>query len=130
VAIARLTEDGALLLSAESLCFKSWTSFQLFLTIFAQGCGVAGYGIDWAVISGINAYPAWYNYSGVASSGVTFGTISALMNIGNFREAPFMSFADTNRSKGHQFRWECTCYSNRSHTSLYSQHVHVVSYLP
>jgi hypothetical protein len=103
VAIARLTEDGALLLSAESLCFKSWTSFQLFLTMFAQGCGVAGYGIDWAVISGINAYPAWYTYFGVASSGVTFGTINALMNIGNFRETPFMSFADTIGRSGINF---------------------------
>jgi hypothetical protein len=46
VAIARLTEDDVLLLSAESLRFKSWTSFRLFRMMFVQGCGMAGYGID------------------------------------------------------------------------------------
>jgi MFS family permease len=62
-----------------------------------------GYDIDWAVISGINAFPAWNTYFGVASSGVTFGTINALMNIGNFRETPFLSFADTIGRRGIKF---------------------------
>lgn len=103
VAIARLTEDDVLLLSAESLRFKSWTSFRLFLMMFVLGCGMAGYGIDWAVISGINAYPAWHTYFGVASSGVTYGTINALRIIGNFCGAPFMTFADVVGRRGINF---------------------------
>lgn len=71
--------------------------------MFVQGCGMASYDIDWAVISGINAYPAWNTYFGVASSGITFGTINALMNIGNFRETPFMSLADTIGRRGIKF---------------------------
>lgn len=103
VAIARLTEDDLLLLSAESLRFKSWTSFRLFLMMFVQGCGQAGYGIDWAVISGINAYPAWHHYFGFPSAGATFGTINALMTIGSFCGAPFMSFADIIGRRGINF---------------------------
>jgi MFS family permease len=71
--------------------------------MFVQGCGMAGYGIDWAVISGINAYPAWHTYFGVASSGVTYGTINALMTIGNFCGAPFIAFADVIGRRGINF---------------------------
>ena len=59
VAIARLTEEDFMLLARESLRFKSWTTFRLFLIMVVQGCNQAGYGIDWAVISGINAFDQW-----------------------------------------------------------------------
>jgi hypothetical protein len=59
VTIARLTEEDLFALSQESLRFKSWTSFRIFLIMFVQGCNQAGYGIDWAVISGINAFVPW-----------------------------------------------------------------------
>jgi len=54
VAIARITDEELFLLSQESLRFKSWTGFRLCLVMFVQGCGMAGYGIDWSVIGGIN----------------------------------------------------------------------------
>jgi hypothetical protein len=39
----------------------------------------------------------------VASSGVTYGTINALMTIGNFRGAPFMAFAEIIDGRGINF---------------------------
>lgn len=59
ITIARLTEEDIFALSQESLRFKSWTTFRLFLIMIVQGCNQAGYGIDWAVISGINAFDPW-----------------------------------------------------------------------
>jgi hypothetical protein len=56
IVIARITDEELFELSQESLQFKSWTSFRLFLMMFVQGCGMAGYGIDWTVISGINNF--------------------------------------------------------------------------
>jgi len=56
ITIARLTDEDLFTLSRESLRFKSWTSFRIFLIMLVQGCNQAGYGIDWAVISGINAF--------------------------------------------------------------------------
>jgi hypothetical protein len=47
VVIARLTEEDLCNLSAESLRFKSWTTFRLALIMFVQGCNQAGYGVDW-----------------------------------------------------------------------------------
>lgn len=47
VVIARLTEDDIFALSQESLRFKSWTTFRLFLVMFVMGCNQAGYGLDW-----------------------------------------------------------------------------------
>ncbi|KAF7926829.1 uncharacterized protein EAE98_006214 [Botrytis deweyae] len=103
VTIARLTEEDLFLLSQESLQFKSWTSFRVFLMMFVQGCGAAGYGIDWAVISGINAFKPWHTYFGFGTSGVTYGTLNALMTIGTICGAPFMAFADIIGRRGINF---------------------------
>ncbi|KAK6610386.1 sugar transporter [Botrytis cinerea] len=103
VTIARLTEEDLFLLSQESLQFKSWTSFRIFLMMFVQGCGAAGYGIDWAVISGINAFKPWHTYFGFGTSGVTYGTLNALMTIGTICGAPFMAFADIIGRRGINF---------------------------
>jgi MFS family permease len=103
VVIARLTEEDVFLLSQESLRFKSWTTFRIFLMMFVQGCNQAGYGIDWAVISGINAFKPWHTYFGFGSSGVTYGTLNALMTIGTVCGAPFMAFADIIGRRGINF---------------------------
>ncbi|EKD20139.1 uncharacterized protein L3040_002188 [Drepanopeziza brunnea f. sp. 'multigermtubi'] len=50
VVLARLTEDDVYALSQDSLHFKSWTSFRIFLLMLVMGCNQAGYGIDWTVI--------------------------------------------------------------------------------
>ncbi|RAL64150.1 hypothetical protein DID88_002043 [Monilinia fructigena] len=101
--IARLTEEDLFILSQESLQFKSWTTFRLFLMMFVQGCGAAGFGIDWAVISGINAFKPWHAYFGFGTSGVTYGTLNALMTIGTVCGAPFMAFADIIGRRGINF---------------------------
>lgn len=59
VVIARLTEEDLWTLSQESLRIRSKTGFRISLIMFVQGCNQAGYGIDWAVISGINAFTQW-----------------------------------------------------------------------
>ena len=56
VAIARITDEELFNLSAESLRWKSWTGFRIFLFMIVQGCCMAGYGIDWTVIGGINNF--------------------------------------------------------------------------
>ncbi|KAH7309323.1 MFS sugar transporter-like protein [Rhexocercosporidium sp. MPI-PUGE-AT-0058] len=103
VVIARLTEEDVFALSQESLRFKSWTSFRLALIMFVMGCNQAGYGIDWAVIGGINAYPAWHSYFGFGTSGATFGTINALMTIGTVCGAPFLALSDVIGRRGINF---------------------------
>ncbi|PQE08342.1 MFS sugar transporter protein [Rutstroemia sp. NJR-2017a WRK4] len=103
VVIARLTEEDVFLLSQESLRFKSWTTFRIFLMMVVQGCNQAGYGIDWAVISGINAFKPWHTYFGFGTSGVTYGTLNALMTIGTVCGAPFMAFADIIGRRGINF---------------------------
>ncbi|ESZ95792.1 putative MFS sugar transporter protein [Sclerotinia borealis F-4128] len=57
-------------------------------------CGVARYGIDWAIISRINAFKPWHAYFGFGTSGVTYGTLNALMTIGTVCGAPFLAFSD------------------------------------
>jgi len=94
VTIARLTDDAIFELSLESLRFKSWTGFRLSLIQFVMGCNQAGYGIDWAVISGINAFTPWHTYFGFGVDGATLGTINGLMTIGNFCGAPFLALGD------------------------------------
>jgi hypothetical protein len=56
VAIARITDEALFELSAESLKWRSWTGFRICLVMFVQGCIMAGYGIDWCVIGGINNF--------------------------------------------------------------------------
>ena len=103
VTLARLTEEDLWLLSAESLQFKSWTMFRIFLIMVIQGCNQAGYGIDWAVISGINAFPLWHSYLHVGTVGATYGTLNALMTIGGFCGAPFLAFGDVIGRRGINF---------------------------
>ncbi|KAL4810036.1 general substrate transporter [Aspergillus unguis] len=92
--LASLTEEDIWRLSQESLTMRSWTGFRLCLVLFVQGCNQAGFGIDWAVIGGINAYDSWHNYFGFGTSGSTYGLINALMNIGNVCGAPFLALSD------------------------------------
>ena len=68
ITIARLTEEDLFRLSQESLRFRSWTGFRISLIMFVQGCNQAGYGIDWAVISGINAFKPWVSSPDLGSS--------------------------------------------------------------
>ncbi|CZR67805.1 related to lactose permease [Phialocephala subalpina] len=103
VAIARLTDEQVFELSRESLRFKSWTSFRISLYMVVQGFNQAGYGIDWAVISGINAFKPWHAFFGVGTSGVTYATINALMTIGTVCGAPFLSGADIIGRRGMNF---------------------------
>ncbi|RDW86826.1 putative MFS sugar transporter protein [Aspergillus mulundensis] len=92
--LASLTEDNLFKLSRESLTMRSWTGVRLCLVLFVQGCNQAGYGIDWAVIGGINAYDSWHDYFGFGTSGSTYGLLNALMQIGMACGAPFYSLAD------------------------------------
>lgn len=103
VVIARLTEEDFFLLSQESLRLKSWTGFRLLVVLIIQGFNQAGYGVDWSVISGINAIKPFHSYLGVGTSGATFGTINALMLIGTFCGAPFVSLADVIGRRGVNF---------------------------
>ncbi|KAL2854944.1 general substrate transporter [Aspergillus pseudoustus] len=92
--LASLTEDDLLKLSRESLNVYSWTGVRLFAIIFVMGCNQAGFGVDWAVISGINSIPAWHDYFGFGTSGSTYGLLNALMNIGTVCGAPFLALSD------------------------------------
>jgi MFS family permease len=103
VVLANLTEEDVFRISREALDLRSWAGFRLFLILFVQGCNQAGYGIDWAVISGINALPAWHTYFGFGTSGGTYGLLNALMNIGTVCGAPFLSLADIIGRRGINF---------------------------
>ncbi|KAL4878699.1 general substrate transporter [Aspergillus karnatakaensis] len=92
--LASLTEDDVWKISQQSLNMYSWTGVRICLILFVQGCNQAGYGIDWAVISGINAFDSWHDFFGLQSSGHSLGLINALMNIGNVCGAPFLALSD------------------------------------
>jgi MFS family permease len=92
--LASLTEEDVWRLSQESLTMWSWTGVRLSLILFVQGCNQAGFGVDWAVIGGINAYDSWHDYFGFGTSGGTYGLLNALMNIGNVCGAPFLALSD------------------------------------
>ncbi|KAH0156280.1 MFS general substrate transporter, partial [Aureobasidium melanogenum] len=101
--IARLTEEDVHILSRESLTLKSRTGWRLAMILFVQGCNQAGYGVDWAVIGGINALPALHAYFGFGYSGSTIGVINALMTIGTVCGAPFLGLADVIGRRGVNF---------------------------
>ncbi|KAL4897232.1 general substrate transporter [Aspergillus ambiguus] len=101
--LANLTEEDLWKMSREALDVRSWTGFRLCLILFVQGCNQAGYGIDWAVISGINTYKSWHSYFDVGSSGGTYGIIAALMQIGMVCGSPFLSLADVIGRRGINF---------------------------
>ncbi|KAL4765423.1 putative MFS sugar transporter protein [Aspergillus foveolatus] len=92
--LASLTEEDLFKLSRESLTMRSWAGVRLCLVLFVQGCNQAGYGVDWAVIGGINAYQSWHDYFGIGTAGAEYGLLNALMNIGNVCGAPFYALAD------------------------------------
>ncbi|KAL4931185.1 putative MFS sugar transporter protein [Aspergillus undulatus] len=92
--LASLTEEDVWRLSQQSLTMWSWAGVRLCLILFVQGCNQAGYGVDWAVISGINAYDSWHDYFGFGTSGSTYGLMNALMNIGMVCGAPFLALSD------------------------------------
>ena len=103
VALARITDENLWKLSQESLSVWSWTGVRLGLIMFVQGCNQAGFGIDWGVISGINALDAWHDYFGFGTSGGTYGLINALMSIGTVCGAPFLSLGDVIGRRGINF---------------------------
>lgn len=103
VVLARLTEEDVWKISEDALDIWSWTGFRLCLIMFVQGCNQAGYGIDWGVIGGINAFPALHSYFGFGTSGGVVGTITALMSVGNIAGAPFLSLADVIGRRGINF---------------------------
>ena len=61
------------------------------------------YGVDWAVIGGINSMPALHEYFGFGYSGSTVGLINALMTIGGVCGAPFLGLADVIGRRGVNF---------------------------
>lgn len=63
VVIARLTDEAIFELSAESLTWKSKTGLRIAGVMFVQGCIMAGYGIDWQVIGGINNFDVSLHFS-------------------------------------------------------------------
>lgn len=103
IVLARVTEEDLWKLSEDSLSLRSWTGVRLGLIMFIHGCNQAGFGIDWGVISGINALDQWHGYFGFGSSGGTYGLINALMQIGVVCGAPFMGLADVIGRRGINF---------------------------
>lgn len=91
IVVQRITDEDLLRISRDAMPrFWTKTGFRICLIIFLQGCNQAGYGVDWAVISeyscltnsllisntnhhvskgGINAYPAWHKFFGIAVDG-------------------------------------------------------------
>ncbi|KAE9363922.1 MFS sugar transporter-like protein [Stipitochalara longipes BDJ] len=100
VAIARITDEELFNLSAESLRWKSWTGFRIFLIMIVQGCCMAGYGIDWTVIGGINNFSTWHAFFKFKDTGSTIATFNALMTIGSVCAAPFLSLGDVIGRRG------------------------------
>ncbi|KAL2818834.1 general substrate transporter [Aspergillus granulosus] len=92
--LASLTEENLMKLSRESLNVYSWTGVRLLGILFVMGCNQAGFGVDWAVIGGINSIDAWHDYFGFGTSGGTYGLLNALMNIGTVCGSPFLALSD------------------------------------
>ncbi|ORY59292.1 sugar transporter [Pseudomassariella vexata] len=103
VVAARLSEEDMMRISAESLNISSWTGLRICGIMFVMGCNQAGYGIDWAVVGGINAFDSWHDYFGFGEAGVILGTMNALMTIGTFVGAPFLALGDTFGRRGVNF---------------------------
>lgn len=103
VIATRITDEDLQRLSAQSLVFRSKTGWRICLIMFVMGCNQAGYGIDWAVIGGINSFDSWHNYYSFGNAGVIIGTMNALMTIGTFVGAPFLSLSDVIGRRGVNF---------------------------
>jgi MFS family permease len=103
VIATRITEEDMMKQSASALVFRSRAGLRICGIMFVMGCNQAGYGIDWAVISGINSYDRWHAYYGFDNAGVILGTINALMTVGTFVGAPFLALGDTFGRRGVNF---------------------------
>lgn len=103
VIATRITEEDMMRISAASLVFRSRTGLRICGIMFVMGCNQAGYGIDWAVISGINSFDTWHDYFGFPNAGVIIGTINALMTVGTVLGAPFLSLGDVIGRRGVNF---------------------------
>ncbi|KAJ4985439.1 sugar transporter [Stagonosporopsis vannaccii] len=105
IVVQRITDDDLIRMSREAMPkFWSATGFRICLIIFVQGCNQAGYGVDWAVIGGINAYKAWHKYFDIAIDGeVEFAHITAMMRIGTVVGAPFLALNDKIGRRGVNF---------------------------
>ncbi|KAI1063141.1 hypothetical protein LB507_005552 [Fusarium sp. FIESC RH6] len=94
VVTARVSEDHLITKSREALRLRSRAGFRICLLMMVMAANQAAYGIDWGVISSINSNDYWHSYFGFENSGSTLGVINALMTIGNFCGAPFLSLGD------------------------------------
>ncbi|KAG7053081.1 sugar transporter [Colletotrichum scovillei] len=103
VAATRISEADMMRKSAEALTLKSKTGLYIFGYMLVMGCNQAGFGIDWGVISGINSNDRWHDFYGFGNAGVIISTINALMQIGGFLGAPFLSCADVLGRRGVNF---------------------------
>ncbi|KAF2756263.1 general substrate transporter [Pseudovirgaria hyperparasitica] len=103
VVVQRITEEDLMNLSRQSMNMRSLTGLRICGVMLVQGCNQAGYGVDWAVIGGINAFQLWHDYFGFGTSGGTFGTINALMRIGTVCGAPFLALSDVIGRRGVSF---------------------------
>ncbi|WQF76656.1 Putative major facilitator, sugar transporter, major facilitator superfamily [Colletotrichum destructivum] len=103
VAATRISEADMMRKSAEAFTMKSRSGLLVVGYMFVMGCNQAGYGVDWGVIGGINSNDRWHDYYGFPNAGVIISTINALMQIGGFLGAPFLSCADILGRRGINF---------------------------
>lgn len=99
----RITEEDLLRQSRASLTIYSWTGLRICGLMVVMGLNQAGYGVDWGVIGGINAFDRWHAYYGFPTAGVIISTINALMQIGTFVGAPFLALSDVVGRRGINF---------------------------
>lgn len=91
---SKVAEDDMVAVSAECMSLRSPAGWRIMGIMFVMGMNQAAYGIDWAVIGNINAFPSWHAYFDFETSGPVLGTLNALMSIGTFCGAPFLALAD------------------------------------
>ncbi|PSR78938.1 sugar transporter [Coniella lustricola] len=103
VIVTRISDDDLMRISQDCLDMHSRTGRYIVLITLVMGFNMAGYGVDWGVISGINSYDRFHDYFGFPNSGVIIGTINGLMTIGTFVGAPFLALGDVIGRRGINF---------------------------
>ncbi|OAG06040.1 MFS general substrate transporter [Paraphaeosphaeria sporulosa] len=103
VVVQRISEENLQKESAKALKFWSNTGLRIILIMFIQLCNQSGYGVDWAVIGGLNAFESWHDYFGFGTAGSTFATLNALMRIGTIAGSPFLALSDVIGRRGTMF---------------------------
>ncbi|KAL1608001.1 hypothetical protein SLS60_002940 [Paraconiothyrium brasiliense] len=103
VVVQRISEENLQKESAKALKFWSQTGLRICLIMFIQLCNQSGYGVDWAVIGGLNAFDSWHSYFGFGTAGSTFATLNALMRIGTIAGSPFLAISDVIGRRGTMF---------------------------